>query len=52
MMKAYKTILKTELKLSLRGMDMLIFAVIMPLLVLVILGLIYGDKPAFEGASH
>lgn len=52
MMKAYKTILKTELKLSLRGMDMLIFAVIMPVLVLVILGLIYGDKPAFEGASH
>lgn len=51
-MKAYKTILKTELMLSLRGMDMLIFAVVMPILVLVILGLIYGDKPAYEGASH
>lgn len=51
-MKAYKTILKTELKLSLRGMDMLVFAVIMPLIVLIILGIIYGKKPAFEGASY
>lgn len=51
-MKAYKTMLKTELKLSLRGMDMLIFAVIMPVIVLIILGVIYGNKPAFDGASY
>jgi ABC-2 type transport system permease protein len=51
-MKAYKTMLKTELKLSLRGMDMLIFAVIMPIIVLIVLGIIYGDKPAFDGASY
>ncbi len=51
-MKSYKTMLKTELKLSLRGMDMLIFAVIMPIIVLVMLGIIYGSKPAFEGASY
>lgn len=51
-MKAYKTLLKTELKLSLRGMDMVIFAVIMPLVVLVVLGIIYGNKPAFEGAGY
>lgn len=51
-MRAYKTMLKTELKLSLRGMDMLIFAVIMPIIILVLLGVIYGDKPAFEGASY
>lgn len=51
-MKSYRTILKTELKLSLRGMDMLIFAVIMPIIVLVVLGIIYGSKPAFEGASY
>lgn len=31
---------------------MLIFAVIMPILVLVVLGIIYGDKPAFDGASY
>ncbi len=51
-MKAYKTILKTEMKLSLRGMDMLIFAVIMPLIVLIILGIIYGNKPAFDVANY
>jgi len=51
-MKTYKTLLKTELQLSIRGMDMLIFAVIMPIIVLVVLGVIYGDKPAFEGASY
>lgn len=51
-MKSYNTILKTELKLSLRGMDMLIFAVIMPIIVLVVLGIIYGSKPAFEGAGY
>lgn len=51
-MKAYKAILKTEFKLSLRGMDMLIFADIMPIVVLIILGIIYGSKPAFEGASY
>jgi len=44
--------LKTELKLSLRGMDMLIFAICMPIIVLVILGVIYGDQPAYAGASY
>ena len=51
-MKTFKTMLKTELKLSLRGMDMVIFAICVPLVVLVILGIIYGDKPAFEGAGY
>ncbi|QII81198.1 ABC transporter permease [Jeotgalibaca arthritidis] len=51
-MKTFKTMLKTELKLSLRGMDMFIFAICMPLIVLVILGIIYGNKPAFEGAEY
>lgn len=51
-MRAYKTLLKNELKMSLRGMDMLIFAVCMPIVVLVILGIIYGNKPAFEGADY
>lgn len=51
-MKVYRTLLKTELKLSLRGMDMLIFAIIMPVIVLVLLGIIYGSKPAFEGADY
>ncbi len=51
-MRTFQTLLKTELKLSLRGMDMFIFAICVPLVVLVILGIIYGDKPAFEGASY
>ncbi len=51
-MKAFNAMLKTELRLSLRGMDMVIFAVIMPAVVMVILGVIYGTKPAFEGAGY
>lgn len=50
-MKTFNTMLKTELKLSLRGMDMLIFAICAPIVVLIILGVIYGNKPAFEGAE-
>ncbi len=51
-MKPFCTMLKTELKLSLRGMDMLIFAIGLPLVVLLILGVLYGGKPAFPGASY
>ncbi len=51
-MKAFRVLLKNELKMSLRGMDMLIFAIIMPLVVLIILGMVYGNKPAFEGADY
>ena len=38
--------------MSLRGMDMVIFALCMPLVVLFVLGIIYGNKPAFEGAAY
>ena len=51
-MKTFKTMLKTELKLSLRGMDMFIFAICMPVVVIVLLGIIYGDKPAFADAEN
>ena len=51
-MKTFRTMLKTELKLSLRGMDMFIFAICMPIVVLVIIGIIYGNKPAFEGSGY
>ena len=51
-MKAFVTLFKNELKLNIRNMNMVIFAVIMPLIVLVILGFIYGTKPAAEGASY
>ena len=51
-MKRFFTFLKTELKLSLRDMNMPIFAVIMPLVIFVILGVIYGTKPAYDGAGY
>lgn len=52
MMKAFRTMLDTELKLSLRGMDMLIFALCMPVVIMAILGILYGSKPAFPGAGY
>lgn len=51
-MKTYKTMLKNEIKLSLRGMDMFIFAICMPVIVVVLLGIIYGKQLAFEGANY
>ena len=51
-MKSFGTLLKNELKLNIRNMNMVIFAVIMPLIVLTILGFIYGTKPAANGAAY
>lgn len=51
-MKTFSTMLKIELKLSLRGMDMFIFAICMPVVVMIILGIIYGNKPAFYGSEY
>lgn len=51
-MKTFSKMLKIEGKLSIRDMNMVIFAIIMPVIVLVILGVIYGNKPAFNGADY
>lgn len=51
-MRLFSTLLKNELKLNIRNMNMVIFAVIMPLIVLVILGVIYGIRPAAEDVSY
>lgn len=51
-MKSFGILLKNELKLNIRNMNMVIFAVIMPLVVLVILGFIYGTKPAADGTAY
>lgn len=51
-MRTFKTMLKTELKLSFRGIDMLIFSICMPIIVIILLGIIYGNKPAFPGADY
>ncbi|KUO72671.1 MAG: ABC transporter [Clostridia bacterium BRH_c25] len=50
-MRAFSTLLKTESKLMLRGMDTPIFGVAFPVGFAVILGMIVGNKPAFEGAD-
>lgn len=44
-MNTFGTLLKNELRLNIRNMNMVIFAIIMPLMVLVILGFLYGTKP-------
>lgn len=51
-MKAFRTLFRTECKLSLRGLDMFIFAICMPVTIFILLGIIYKDKPAFEGAGY
>lgn len=51
-MKSFLTLFKNELKLNIRNMNMVIFAVIMPLVVLIILGFIYGTKPASDDVSY
>ncbi len=51
-MKAFRALLKTEIRLSLRGMDMFIFAICMPVIAVIILGAVFGNKPAFDGAEY
>lgn len=51
-MKAFRTLLITEFRLSLRGMDMFIFAICMPVAVVIILGAVFGNRPAFYGAKY
>ena len=51
-MRSFGTLFKNELKLNIRNMNMVIFAIIMPLVVLIILGFIYGTKPATDGAAY
>lgn len=51
-MKSLTTLFKNELKLNIRNMNMVIFAVIMPLVILVILGFVYGTKPAADGVAY
>lgn len=51
-MRTFKKMLKIEGRLSIRDMNMVIFAIIMPLVILTIIGIIYGKKPAFPGAGY
>ena len=40
-MNSFKTLLKNELKLNFRNMNMVIFAIIIPVIVLIVLRFIY-----------
>lgn len=51
-MKAFLMMIKTELKMVLRSMDSIIFGILFPVGLAIILGIIYGDKPAFQGADY
>lgn len=51
-MNKFFMMLKTELKLSFRGMDMVIFALCMPVVIADILGVIYGNKAAAPGVEY
>lgn len=51
-MNKFFTTLRTQMKLSFRGMDMIIFAICMPVVMVVLLGIIYGNKPAYDSADY
>lgn len=51
-MKSFIILLKNEWKLNVRNMNMVIFAIIMPLVVLLILGVLYGTKPSADNAEY
>ncbi len=51
-MKTFTKLLKNELNLNIRDMNMVIFAIIMPLVLLLILGILYQSRAAFEGADY
>lgn len=51
-MRSFATLLQVELKLNIRNMNMVIFAVLMPLAVMIVLGVIYGTDAASARADY
>lgn len=51
-MKRFLTLLKIEAKLALRGVDSIFFGVIMPVGIALLIAIICGNNPAFNGAEH
>lgn len=51
-MKSFSALLKTELKLMIRQMDAIIFGIFFPIGIVLLLGYIYGNKLAFDGAPY
>lgn len=51
-MKTFLILLKNEFRINVRDMNMIVFAIIMPAVVLIVLGLLYQTQPAFAGADY
>ncbi|PHV69482.1 ABC transporter [Sporanaerobium hydrogeniformans] len=51
-MKKYLRLFKIEGKLALRGVDSIFFGVGMPVAIMLLIGIICGQKPAYEGATY
>ncbi len=51
-MSTFKTMLKVESKITIRSLDSIFFGVFFPVGIVLLLGIIYGNKPAFEGANY
>ncbi len=51
-MKTFSTLFRTELKISMRHMDAIFFGIFFPVGIALLLGGIYGSKPAYEGAHY
>ncbi len=52
MMKSFSTLFKTEFKIALRTLDAILFGILFPIGIALLLGFIYGDKLAYEGANY
>ncbi|WP_234121822.1 ABC transporter permease [Clostridium hydrogenum] len=51
-MRAFKTMLKVEAKLAIRSVDSIFFGIIFPMVVVLLIGMIYGNKLAFKGSRY
>lgn len=51
-MNRFLRLLKIEGKLALRGVDSIFFGVAMPVAIILLIGIICGQKPVYEGATY
>jgi ABC-2 type transport system permease protein len=51
-MRSFSTLFKTELKITIRHIDSILFGVMFPVGIVLLLGAIYGSKAAYEGAPY
>ena len=51
-MKAFNAIFKSEFRLCVRDMNIPVFGIAFPVIVAVVIGLVMGGGPAFEGAAY